>query len=71
MIGGENVKKEVKHHKKDLKSKLFQVRLTEEDADLFEAISNETDDSKSEVFRKALRLYATIKRNNMYNSFLG
>ena len=71
MIGGESVKKEVKHHKKDLKSKLFQVRLTEEDAYLFEAISNETDDSRSEVFRKALRLYATVKRNNMYDSFLG
>ena len=65
------MKKEVKHHKKDLKSKLFQVRLTEEDADLFESISNETEDSRSEVFRKALRLYATIKRNNMYDSFLG
>ena len=65
------MKKEVKHHKKDLKSKLFQVRLTEEDADLFESISNETEDSRSEVFRKALRLYATVKRNNMYDSFLG
>lgn len=65
------MKKEVKYHKKDLKSKLFQVRLTEEDADLFEAISSETDDSRSEVFRKALRLYATVKRNNMYDSFLG
>lgn len=57
--------------KKDVKSKLYQVRLTEEDAMLFETLSNETDDTRAEVFRKALRLYATVKRNNMGDSFLG
>lgn len=57
--------------KKNTKTKLYQIRLTEEDADLFEAISNETDDTRAEVFRKALKLYATIKRNNMGDSYLG
>lgn len=59
------------HRKKDVKSKLYQVRLTEEDAKLFEAISSETDDTRAEVFRKAIKLYATVKRNNMGDSFLG
>lgn len=57
--------------KKIVKSRLYQVRLTEEDAKLFEAISHETDDTRAEVFRKALKMYATVKRNNMGNSFLG
>jgi hypothetical protein len=56
--------------KKTVKTKLYQVRLTEEDADLFESISEETDDTRAEVFRKALKLYATIKRNNAGNFFL-
>ena len=56
---------------KNVKTKLYQVRLTEEDARLFEAISAETDDSRAEVFRKALKMYATVKRNNMGDSFLG
>lgn len=62
---------ENEHRKKNVKTKLYQVRLTEEDADLFEAISAETEDTRAEVFRKALKLYATIKRNNMGDSFLG
>lgn len=62
---------DVEHRKKDVKTKLYQVRLTEDDARLFEAISSETDDTRAEVFRKALKLYATIKRNNMGDSFLG
>lgn len=57
--------------KKNVKTKLYQVRLTEEDSELFEAISNETEDTRAEVFRKALRIYATIKRNNMGDTFLG
>ena len=58
------------HQKKNVKSRLYQIRLTEEDSDLFEAISSETEDTRSEVFRKALHLYATIKRNKLDNSFL-
>ena len=58
------------HQKKNVKSRLYQIRLTEEDSDLFEAISSETEDTRAEVFRKALHLYATIKRNKLDNSFL-
>ena len=65
-MGVENEQK-----KKNVKTKVYQVRLTEEDFDLFESISDETEDSRAEVFRKALRMYATVKRNNMHNSFLG
>ena len=55
----------------EAKTELYQVRLTKADAKLFEDISAETDDTRAEVFRKALRLYATVKRNNMGDSFLG
>ena len=55
----------------DAKTELYQVRLTKADAKLFEEISAETDDTRAEVFRKALRMYATVKRNNMGDSFLG
>ena len=57
--------------KKDAKTKLYQVRLTEEDSKLLTAISSETDDTRADVFRKALRMYATVKRNNMGDTFLG
>ena len=66
MESGENVNVP----KKLVKTKLYQVRLTEEDANLFESISEETDDTRAEVFRKALKLYATIKRNNAGKFFL-
>ena len=56
---------------KEAKTELYQVRLTKADAKLFEEISAETDDTRADVFRKALRLYATVKRNNMGDTFLG
>ena len=62
---------ESEKRKKNTKNRLYQVRLTEEDAKLFEAISYETEDTRAEVFRKALKMYATIKRNNMGDTFLG
>ena len=58
-------------HKKNTKNRLYQVRLTEEDDELLKAISYETEDTRADVFRKALKLYATVKRNNMGDTFLG
>ena len=62
---------EVEKRKKNTKNRLYQVRLTEEDAELFEAISYETEDTRAEVFRKALKLYASIKRNKVDPTFFG
>ena len=67
MDNGENINKT----KKQTKTKLYQIRLTDEDADLFESLSVETEDTRAEVFRKALKMYAAIKRNNIDSLFQG
>jgi hypothetical protein len=38
--------------------------MNEDEADLLDLISYETDDSKADVLRKALRMYASAKRNH-------
>ena len=62
---------DAKNKKKDIKTKLYQIRLTEEEANLLETLSVETVTTRADIFRKALKLYATVKRNNIGDSFLG
>lgn len=57
--------------KKNPRKRVYQIRLNNEEAELFDAISYETEDTRAEVFRKALKMYAHVKRSNMGDSFLG
>ena len=49
--------------KKKPRRLVYQLRLNDEEAELLDMISYETEDTKADVFRKALKTYANIKRN--------
>lgn len=42
------------------RNQVYQIRLNEDEADLFDMISYQTDDTKADVFRKALKMYAGV-----------
>ena len=48
---------------KNPRTNLFQLRLTNEENDLLDLISYATEDSKSDVIRKALKMYASVKKS--------
>lgn len=45
------------------KKQVFQLRMDEEECDLLDLISYATADTKSNVIRKALKLYASVKKD--------
>lgn len=48
---------------KSPKTLVYQLRMSEEDANLLDLVSYATDDSKAEVIRKALKMYASVKKS--------
>ena len=49
--------------KKKPRRLVYQIRMNEDESDLLDMISYETDDTKANVIRKALKMYASAKRN--------
>lgn len=43
---------------------VFQLRMDEEESRLLDLISYSTEDSKSNVIRKALKMYASVKKDS-------
>lgn len=48
---------------KNPRTNLFQLRLTKDEIDLLDLVSYATEDSKSDVIRKALKMYASVKKS--------
>lgn len=48
--------------KKKPRKLVYQMRMNEEESQLLDMLSYETDDTKSDVMRKALKMYASAKR---------
>jgi hypothetical protein len=49
---------------KNPRTNIFQLRLTNDEVDLLDLISYSTEDSKSDVIRKALKMYASVKKSS-------
>jgi hypothetical protein len=49
--------------KKKPRKLVYQIRMNEDESVLLDMISYETDDTKANVIRKALKMYASAKRN--------
>lgn len=43
---------------------VYQIRMNEEESDLLDMISYATDDTKADVLRKALKMYASAKKDS-------
>ena len=50
--------------KKKPRSLVYQMRMNEDEAALLDIISYETEDTKADVLRKALKMYANAKRSS-------
>ena len=50
--------------KKKTRSLVYQIRMNEDEAALLDMISYETEDSKADVVRKALKMYFNAKRSS-------
>lgn len=50
--------------KKKSRKLVYQLRMNEDEAELLDLISYATDDSKADVFRKALKMYASAKKSS-------
>ena len=50
--------------KKKSRKLVYQLRMNEEEADLLDLVSYATDDSKADVLRKALKMYASAKKSS-------
>lgn len=50
--------------KKKPRSLVYQMRMNEDEAALLDIISYETEDTKADVLRKALKMYANAKRGS-------
>ena len=50
--------------KKNPRKLVYQIRMNEDESELLDMISYETDDTKANVIRKALKMYASAKRNS-------
>jgi len=51
-------------NKKKPRSLVYQMRMNEDEAALLDIISYETEDTKADVLRKALKMYANAKRSS-------
>lgn len=49
--------------KKKPRKLVYQIRMNEDESELLDMVSYETDDTKANVIRKALKMYASAKRN--------
>lgn len=49
--------------KKNPRKLVYQIRMNDDESELLDMISYETDDTKANVIRKALKMYASAKRN--------
>ncbi len=50
--------------KKKSRKLVYQLRMNEDEAELLDLISYSTDDSKADVLRKALKMYASAKKDS-------
>ena len=50
--------------KKKSRKLVYQLRMNEDEAELLDLISYATDDSKADVLRKALKMYASAKKSS-------
>lgn len=42
---------------------VYQIRMNEDESNLLDMISYATDDTKADVLRKALKMYASVKKD--------
>lgn len=61
---GEKEKKSRDSTKKKTKNLVYQLRMDRDDAELLDMLSYATDDTKADVLRKALKLYASTQKSN-------
>lgn len=50
--------------KKKPRKLVYQMRLNEDEAELLDIISYATEDTKADVLRKALKMYASVSGKN-------
>lgn len=50
--------------KKKSRKLVYQLRMNEDEAELLDLVSYATDDSKADVLRKALKMYASAKKSS-------
>lgn len=53
-----------KERKKKPRNMVFQLRMNEDESQLLDMISYETDDTKADVLRKALKMYISAKKGS-------
>ena len=53
-----------KRRKENPRNRVYQFRMNGDEGELLESLSVITDDPKSEVIRKALKLYDQVKRSS-------
>ena len=51
------------NQKKKTKNLVYQLRMDEDEAELLDMISYATDDTKADVLRKALKMYASTQKS--------
>ena len=61
-MGDTNQKYDSSREKKP-RNIFYQIRMNEDESELLDLVSYETDDTKANVIRKALKMYASAKRN--------
>lgn len=52
-----------KDHEKKTRKLVYQIRMNEDEANLLDMLSDVTDDTKADVLRKALKMYASVNGN--------
>lgn len=58
-------KDSVNKHKRETKSRGFYMRMTESELKELDFLSYECEESKTEIMRKAFKVYRDLKRNNV------
>ena len=59
----DKINKSSSRPKKKSRKLVYQFRMNEDEAELLDMVSYETDDSKADVLRKALKMYASARRS--------
>ena len=60
-----NNKRTINKSKRETKSRGFYMRMTESELQELDYLSYECEESKTEIMRKALKVYRDLKRNNV------
>ena len=53
-----------RRYKQNPRKMVFQLRMNKDESDLLDMISYATEDTKADVLRKALKMYASVNRGS-------